>query len=460
MSSFLFKPIKAINLLPHQTDAVKWMHARESTTELGISGGILSDHMGLGKTFSIMGCINYSSKVGASSNNLIIVPLAMIGTWVNTFKEYNFSVYSLTASGWHRHSYGKHSVFVVHYHAIIKHLSTFTGIVWTRVIIDEAHNIRNNKSIVFQNLMNIKSKHRWIVTATPLINGIKDLINLFTWLGYEHAGSLMGFADLYKKTLFQQFVLRRTIDDIPSLEGSIASASVKEIVVPMNDIEIDMFNSILETSDLSVNMTSVVTGEDVDEEDLVDEVQSGKIKNTALKAIHLLHLLSVSPSLINPMVHWSEGSKFRKLTGLLEGFRDDRKSTIVFCQFRKEIDLLLGGLVEAGVVARNRIFVLDGSVAVAERERILAEMKNRVEAGEHVVLLLQLKSGACGLNLQYFGAVVFINKWWNQPIIDQAIGRVVRIGSEGVKEIVFLRADLGYDNLLNAVLVRKAALGL
>ena len=44
------------------------------------------------------------------------------------------------------------------------------------------------------------------------------------------------------------------------------------------------------------------------------------------------------------------------------------------------------------------------------------------------VLLVQLQAGGVGLNLQHFDRVVFMGPWWTAAIMDQAIGRAVRIG--------------------------------
>lgn len=471
------------------------MHHRESVCEYGISGGILSDHMGLGKTFSIMGCIHYGSS---GSNNLIIVPLAMVGTWINTLKEYNFSVYSLNKYGSAvRHSTGVNSVYITHYHSVIKFAELFRTVGWTRIIIDEAHTIRNAKSRVFQSLMTFRSSYKWIVTATPLINSIKDLINLFKWLGYMHHGSLLRFIDLYKLDFMERFVLRRTIEDIPALKGNIAEACIREIAVPLNEIEEDLYNSIVTYASPSLlellNDRKQIAdeddeddGEEGDDEDGGDEDDESKSESqenieqtlidesydevekekseiapsdsydSSLQLIHSLHYLSISPSLLTPYIDYTDSSKLMKMVEVMEGFRNANKSTIIFCQFKKEIELVRSVLVDSGICNSVNIYVLDGSLNVVEREKILADMKRKVNAGEFVVLLLQLKSGACGLNLQYFGAALFINKWWNQPIIDQAIGRVVRIGSSGVKDIVFLVAEKGYDVVVENVLKRKA----
>jgi len=46
------------------------------------------------------------------------------------------------------------------------------------------------------------------------------------------------------------------------------------------------------------------------------------------------------------------------------------------------------------------------------------------------VLLIQLKAGGVGLNLQEFDRIIFNSPWWTQAAIDQGVGRAVRIGQK------------------------------
>jgi SNF2 family DNA or RNA helicase len=64
------------------------------------------------------------------------------------------------------------------------------------------------------------------------------------------------------------------------------------------------------------------------------------------------------------------------------------------------------------------------------RMRILTKEKSPTEllGFQQEVLLAQLVSGGVGLNLQHFDRVVFMGPWWTAALMDQAIGRAVRIG--------------------------------
>jgi len=51
------------------------------------------------------------------------------------------------------------------------------------------------------------------------------------------------------------------------------------------------------------------------------------------------------------------------------------------------------------------------------------------------VLILQLQSGSVGLNLQHFDRIIFMSPWWTKALMDQAIGRAVRIGQQGIVQV-------------------------
>ncbi len=441
-----------------------------NTNSFGIRGGILADHMGLGKTYSIMGLCASSMN----THNLIIVPLAMVSTWIDTFVQYNFSVYSInykSGSGFIKHSTGARSVYIIHYNSVISKYTFLSSYHWSRIIIDEAHNIRNIKSKLFVYLNSFRSDYKWAITATPIINGINDAINIFSWLGYKHTGSISAFLDLYKGSL-SSFIIKRTIKDIPALSENIASFTETTIDIDLNPIETSIYNHILENSALSPSaIQNLIThsqsdyDSDSDEDSIysTDQDYSDSQESdiqlpkafSALKSIHLLHLLSIHPKLIDPSLGINHSSKFNQVKEVLIDMKSDRKSSIVFCQFNKEINLLKEFISVSGICSGEDIYVINGGISEERRRVVLKEMKERVDRGEFIVLLLQIRSGACGLNLQYFGAVLFVNLWWNRPIIDQAIGRVVRLGSTGSKSVFYFSYSRGYDRFVQSVLISK-----
>lgn len=55
---------------------------------------------------------------------------------------------------------------------------------WERVILDEAHTIRNPKTMLAQGVVQLDAKYRWCLTGTPLHNKLRDIYSLFNFLKF------------------------------------------------------------------------------------------------------------------------------------------------------------------------------------------------------------------------------------------------------------------------------------
>ncbi|KPA85275.1 DNA repair protein-like protein [Leptomonas pyrrhocoris] len=80
-----------------------------------------------------------------------------------------------------------------------RHLQTEVGklfmIRWARIILDEAHYIRNMRTRQSRSCMRLSGVFRWVVTATPVQNSLNDLYPLLRFLGVPHFSSLQWWND-------------------------------------------------------------------------------------------------------------------------------------------------------------------------------------------------------------------------------------------------------------------------
>ena len=140
---------------PYQFDGLKWLLSREITSYP--RGGLLSDEMGLGKTIQIIALI----MANPLPYTLIILPPNLISQWklqftkfapfINVIIHHSKSYLSNTHFNTQKPivcltSFYYSSSFRIHSHK------------WDRLVVDEAHMIRNPKSKRFKSIYNIYSK--------------------------------------------------------------------------------------------------------------------------------------------------------------------------------------------------------------------------------------------------------------------------------------------------------------
>ena len=78
-----------------------------------------------------------------------------------------------------------------------------------------------------------------------------------------------------------------------------------------------------------------------------------------------------------------------------------------------------------------------GGLNDSQKDEVIKNTKGPIEEG-HEILLLQLQSGGVGLNLQHFTKVIFMSPWWTSALMDQAVGRAVRMGQKETVEVTLL----------------------
>jgi SWI/SNF-related matrix-associated actin-dependent regulator of chromatin subfamily A3 len=180
-----------------QKQTVSWMLDQETQHQ----GGLLFNEPGTGKSIC---CLDLVVKTSCKKT-LIICPAGLVSNWVNeikkhtTFKDNAIFVYT----GRQRLQLQQtqdHIFFISSYSIVSREIceireddnfqsgSLFNNN-FSRVILDEAHYIRNWNRKIFKSVMHIKSELKWVVTATPIFNKIDDIYSYFRFLELESIDS-------------------------------------------------------------------------------------------------------------------------------------------------------------------------------------------------------------------------------------------------------------------------------
>lgn len=245
-------------------------------------GGLLADMMGLGKTLSILSLV--ASSLGQASEwekakprpelaqsipcmrntrtTLLVAPLSTVNNWVGQIKEHieenGLSYYVFHGSN--RTSdverLAQYDLVITTYSIVLSelsgrnakrggaHSSPLMKMNMFRIVLDEAHTIREQNAAQTQAIFRLNSQRRWSVTGTPIQNRLEDLLSVTKFLGLfpydDRARFGMHILSRFKtgdatvlaslRVLVDSFTLRRVKDkvDIPARHDKIVTLDFSE----------------------------------------------------------------------------------------------------------------------------------------------------------------------------------------------------------------------------------------
>jgi SNF2 family DNA or RNA helicase len=186
-----------------QESAIQFIIQREADVDaLGCRGGLLCDQMGLGKSKTMLSVILQQNQARCRETRrrfndgptLIVCDEILIDNWLNEFSKFperTFEYFILTTS---RHDDAALDKFyfvnccdvVLTTYATLttgKWREIFNGIVWRRVVCDEAHKFVNKKTAFAQSVFDLQAISKWGLSGTPRQNHLSDILTLLNYIG-------------------------------------------------------------------------------------------------------------------------------------------------------------------------------------------------------------------------------------------------------------------------------------
>ena len=402
-------------IAPYQRDGVLWMLWRERQHS-GPKGGFLCDEMGLGKTVQTITTILGNPK----KSTLIVTPKSIITQWKTEIAKFAPHLKVMLFDGPGRKTNFQEFDIVIAPYSLTYVKKGEPGdtplhqVAWGRIILDEAHEIRNIKTKMNISLSSMKSEIRWLLTGTPIFNTIKDFIGLCRFLGVSRQRVQGDLANVRKT-----YVKRRTKEDLSKFN--------KRLELPPCDFE----NVEIEMYPEEWKLYEAVFTEN---QDIVRDLFRNS-NNIGMHSMHILEcLLRSRQTAIHPQIYlngvgkkkdevpdkWEHATK--KIDTLLEMIQEHpNEKTLVFCQFIGEMNLIQEELYQQGI----KTYRIDGSVNKDDRD---SQIKLFKSGSQGSVFLIQIKAGGQGLNLQEATRVYITSPSWNPATELQAIGRSHRTG--------------------------------
>ncbi|AQZ10507.1 RAD16 (YBR114W) [Zygosaccharomyces parabailii] len=190
-----------IRLLPFQLEGLYWLEKQENSK---YNGGVLSDEMGMGKTIQMIALIMSNL---AHSPTLVVAPTVALMQWKNEIDEHTggalkvyvfhganrtnnvadlkgyqvvLTTYSVLESVYRLQAYGFRRKT-----GLKKERSVLHNVDFYRVVLDEAHNIKDRQSSTAKAVNELRAQKRWCLTGTPLQNRIGEMYSLIRFLDVE-----------------------------------------------------------------------------------------------------------------------------------------------------------------------------------------------------------------------------------------------------------------------------------
>ena len=491
------------------------------------SGGILADDMGLGKTATVIALILKSKEkkyMPAASNDgsdssdeesvpdsgsnsaggkpkggtLIICTLTLIDHWEQEIIKHVDSQ-GLSVAKHHGASRNKDpqklaklSDVVITTYGVVRQEANkgpLFKMSWERVIVDEAHEVRNPESLGCKTVSSLEADHRWCVTGTPVHNSLLDLHGLYKVLNWkpfserDRWDTYFGVDDLSNRPLWELLkrasIKRRTKKEYGDGSSRMLPKRVEEyIFVDMDPNEREAYENVAQFSksmtDIPENLVQLRT--------LREGQEANRRNKKYMYCVLLLRQLCNHPSLlkeenINEDLDFDEPEVVydSREDEALDQTRQSGKSVQIqnewigtkkdlqkYCNFEEEIfsdqrpstkmekmlEILQHKVLpcdDKAVIVSQWTKMLDiistfldqntilhkkisGTVPSQDRADIVRAFNDSSSGLK--VLLLSLKAGGVGLNLVGGNHLILYDLHWNPQLEAQACDRIYRMGQE------------------------------
>ncbi|MEW6103341.1 MAG: SNF2-related protein [bacterium] len=411
------KVIPNVNKYYYQIEAVRKVLKHFSGRVL------LSDEVGLGKTIEAGMLIKEYLLRGMIKNVLILTPASLVSQW----KEEMEAKFGLIFSTTDDPSFTNDPVGFWKQRFIIasintaksnKNMSAIMEEFYDLVIVDEAHHLRNRRTLSWGLVNQIKKRFIFLLTATPVQNNLIELFNLITLLKpgqfktesqfkkeYLKKGSLKEGADKEKlRRLLREVMIRNTRS---AIDLKLPKRFATTMRLEPTGLERKVYTEIekyLRKNKFNKHTLSL----------LLREAGSSPyaLKETLLKIEERDSIKDILVSIDGLF----EISKPKALLEIL--LKNPNEKKVIFTQFTKTLDYI------ADMLTRSEIphFVFRGDMSLSEKEMAIKGFK------DDVPVLVSTEVGGEGRNIQFCNTIINFDLPWNPMKIEQRIGRLHRIG--------------------------------
>jgi superfamily II DNA or RNA helicase len=446
-------------LRPYQHEGFEWLtYLRRH----GL-GGILADDMGLGKTVQALAMIlqerhdreqeaSVAEQAAGPAPWLVVAPTSVLAGWAAEAERFapSLRVRVLAETAARRgvrvpEAAAGADLVVTSYTVLRLDAEQFLEQDWAGVLLDEAQQVKNHRSVTYQCVRRLSARSRFAVTGTPMENNLMELWALLSIVAPGLFPDPAAFTEHYRRPI----------------EGGQAPERLDTLRRRIRPVMLRRTKQAVAT-DLPAKQEQVITVELPAkhrrhyDRGLARERQRvlGLLEDPArnrvaiFRALTVLRRLSLHPGLADEEARGLPCVKIDTLLDLLAPVLAEGHQALVFSQFTSFLAMVRDRLDADGIPYAY----LDGRT----RRRDLAI--ERFRSGQAPVFLISLKAGGTGLTLTEADYVFLLDPWWNPAVEAQAVDRTHRIGQTRPVNVYRLVAGETIEDKVVALQDRKREL--
>ncbi|TKS74852.1 Chromodomain-helicase-DNA-binding protein 1-like [Collichthys lucidus] len=445
--------LTGIQLRPYQLDGVRWLTQSLKSQQ----GCILGDEMGLGKTCQTISLLVYASgALGKKGPFLVLSPLSVMENWRTELEGFAPSLTVLCYKGdkerraelQREADTQDFNVLLTTYELCLKDASFLRRWKWTVLVVDEAHRLKNQNSLLHKTLTQFSVGFRVLLTGTPIQNNLQELYSLLSFIqpsiftadetddfvnSYSNVQNQPALAAELQRVL-EPFLLRRVKSEV-----AVDLPKKTELVMyhGMSALQKKYYKALL-MKDLEVFGN--------------EQGNRNRLMNILMnlrKCVDHPYLFDgVEPEPFEMGEHLIEASgKLCLLDSMLTYLHKGGHRILLFSQLTRMLDILQDYMEYRGYSYER----LDGSVRGEERNLAVKNFSSK----QIFVFLLSTKAGGVGLNLTAADTVIFVDSDFNPQNDLQAAARCHRIGQDRPVKVVRLLARDTVEEIMYSRAVSK-----
>lgn len=407
------------SLRPYQWKGVQFL-LRQNTC-------LLADEMGLGKTVQVVKALSLLIPQSKFGRALVIVPAALRINWEKEIDKWAPKLSVRKLRGDSRERFANYNlpinVLIASYEQIREDALSLSDMVdFDVVILDEAQKIKNINSKTSFAVQILRRDRSWAMTGTPIENSADDLFAIFRFVKSDLLNQAMSRVEVHK--LMKPYFMRRRKENVlPEMPPIILQDMPIELSPQQQKAYMDIWDNRYE----------------------LIKREGRRISSTAI-----FSLITRLKQICNYDIESGESSKVETLKLIVDNLSGKSDKVIVFSQYVATLRWISRSL--EGLITHE---IYHGQLAEDTRNMMITRF--REEEGPRV-LLMSLKAGGIGLNLQEASSIVLFDRWWNPAVEEQAINRAHRFNRENVLHVFRFTVVDSIEEKITHILEKKRSI--